>query len=76
MNAIDEEVAAREGKLAMVAENDAIAEFINPTRIKEINREIKELQKAQAKYSKIYEKMCGKAYVKKEVVDETEESEY
>jgi hypothetical protein len=76
MNAIDEEVAAREGKLAMVAENDAIAEFINPTRIKEINREIKELQKAQAKYGKIYEKIAGKAYVKKEVVDETEESEY
>ena len=75
MNAIDEEVAAREGKLAMVAENDAIAEFINPTRIKEINREIKELQKAQAKYGKMYEKMAGKAYVKKEVVDETE-SEY
>jgi len=75
MNAIDEEVAAREGKLAMVAENDAIAEFINPTRIKEINREIKELQKAQAKYGKLYEKIAGKAYVKKEVVDETE-SEY
>jgi len=76
MNAIDEEIAAREGKLAMVAENDAIAEFINPTRIKEINREISELQKAQAKYGKLYEKVAGKAYVKKEVVDETEESEY
>ena len=76
MNAIDEEVAAREGKLAMVKENEAIAEFINPARIKEINREIKELQKAQAKYGKLYEKVAGKAYVKKEVVDETDELGY
>jgi hypothetical protein len=76
MNAIDEEIAAREGKLAMVQENEAIAEFINPARIKEINREISELQKAQTKYGKLYEKVAGKAYVKKEVVDETEESEY
>lgn len=75
MNAIDEEVAAREGKLAMVAENDAIAEFINPTRIKEINREIKELKKSRDKYGKMYEKMCDKPYTK-QVVDETEETEY
>ena len=75
MNAIDEEVTAREGKLSMVAENDAIAEFINPARIKEINREIKELKKAREKYGKMYEKMCGKSYTK-QVVDETEDYEY
>ena len=76
MNAIDEEIDAREGKLAMVQENEAIAEFINPARIKEINREIKELQKAQAKYGKLYEKVSGKSYVKKEIVDETDELGY
>lgn len=75
MNAIDEEVAAREGKLAMVQENDAIAEFINPARIKEIQREIKELETAKKKYNKLYEKVAGKEYTK-QVVDETEESEY
>ena len=76
MNAIDEEVASRQAKLEMVSENEAIAEFINPTRIKEINREIKELEKARAKYGKLYEKVAGKAYVKKEVVDETDELGY
>ena len=76
MNAIDEEVAAREGKLAMVQENDAIAEFINPARIKEIQREIKELETAKKKYNKLYEKVAGKAYVKKEVVGEDEEQAY
>ena len=74
MNAIDEEMAAREGKLAMVQENDAIAEFINPARIKEIQREIKALEGARKKYGKMYEKMSGKEYTK-QVVDETE-SEY
>ena len=74
MNAIDEEMAAREGKLAMVQENDAIAEFINPARIKEIQREIKALEGARKKYGKMYEKMAGKEYTK-QVVDETE-SEY
>ena len=74
MNAIDEEMAAREGKLAMVQENDAIAEFINPARIKEIQREIKALEGARKKYDKMYEKMSGKEYTK-QVVDETE-SEY
>jgi len=76
INAIDEEIVAREGKLSMVQENDAIAEFINPARIKEIQREIKALEGAKTKYGKMYEKMCGKAYVKKEVVDETDESAY
>ena len=75
INAIDEEVAAREGKLAMVQENEAIAEFINPTRIKEIQREIKALEGARKKYDKMYEKMAGKAYTK-QVVDETEELDY
>ena len=74
MNAIDEEMAAREGKLAMVQENDDIAEFINPARIKEIQKEIKALEGARKKYGKMYEKMAGKEYTK-QVVDETE-SEY
>jgi len=76
MNAIDEEIMAREGKLSMVQENDAIAEFINPARVKEIQREIKALEGAKTKYGKMYEKVAGKAYVKKEVVDETDESGY
>lgn len=73
MRAIDEEVNEREAKLSMVKENDAIAEFINPTRIKEIEREIKELSKAKDKYGKLLEKVTGSK--KKEVVDETTDEE-
>jgi hypothetical protein len=73
MRAIDEEVMNREAKLSMVKENDAIAEFINPTRVKEIEREIKELSKAKDKYGKLLEKATGSK--KKEVVDETADEE-
>jgi hypothetical protein len=70
MRAIDEEVMNREGKLSMVKENDAIAEFINPTRIKEIEREIKELSNAKRKYEKMLEKVNKGE--KKEIVDEVD----
>ena len=70
MRAIDEEVMNREGKLSMVKENDAIAEFINPTRIKEIEKEIKELSNAKRKYEKMLEKVNKGE--KKEIVDEVD----
>ena len=74
MRAIDEEVMNREGKLSMVKENDAIAEFINPTRIKEIEREIKELSNAKKKYEKLLEKVNKGE--KKTVVGEDEDQAY
>ena len=70
MRAIDEEVMNREGKLSMVKENDAIAEFINPTRIKEIEKEIKELSNAKKKYEKMLEKVNKGE--KREIVDEVD----
>ena len=70
MNAIDEEIGLREGKLKTVSENEALSEFVNPARVNEIKKEIKELTRANTKYGKMYERMTGKAYVKPEVVGE------
>ena len=70
MNAIDEEIGLREGKLKTVSENEALSEFVNPTRVNEIKKEIKELTRANTKYGKMYERMTGKAYVKPQVVGE------
>lgn len=70
IRAIDEEVMNREDKLSLVKENDAIAEFINPIRIKEIEREIKELSNAKKKYEKMLEKINKGS--KKEMVDEVD----
>jgi len=73
MNALEEEIRMREDKLRMVQENEDLQEFINPTRINEMEKEIKELSKAKEKYDKLYEKMAGGK--KKEVIDEKEEIE-
>ena len=70
MNAIDEEIELREGKLKTVSENEALSEFVNPARVNEIKKEIKELTRANTKYGKMYERMTGKAYVKPQVVGE------
>jgi hypothetical protein len=68
--ALDEEINNRHMKLKMIGENEDLAEFINPSKINEMKREIKELEKAKGKYQKMYEKMVGKA--KKEIIDEKE----
>ena len=70
MNALDEEIEMREMKLKMVDENEDLAEFVNPKKLSEVKKEIKELEKAKAKYQKMHEKMCGGA--KKEIVEDNE----
>ena len=70
MNALAEEVSSRNSKLTMVSENEDLAEFVNPARVTEMKKEIKELEKAKAKYGKMYEKMTGSAYSKPIVSEE------
>jgi hypothetical protein len=67
LNAIDEAIEKRKSKLAL-AESEDLAEMIDKSMIKILNKEIKELEKYKAKTEKIYEKMTGKA--KEEVIDE------
>ena len=72
LNAIDEAINSRKAKLEL-AESEDLAEMIDPSMIKVLNKEIKELEKHKAKTMKLYEKMTGKA--KEEVIDEAEHSE-
>jgi hypothetical protein len=72
LNAIDEAIESRKAKLEL-AESEDLAEMIDPSMIKVLNKEIKELEKHKAKTMKLYEKMTGKA--KEEVIDEAEHSE-
>jgi hypothetical protein len=69
LTAIDEAIEKRKSKLAL-AESEELAEMIDQTMVKTLNKEIKELEKHKAKTQKIYEKMTGKA--KEEVIDEDE----
>jgi hypothetical protein len=70
LTAIDEAIEKRKNKLAL-AESDELAEMIDQSMVKTLNKEIKELEKHKAKTQKIYEKMTGKA--KEEVIDEDED---
>ena len=72
LNAIDEAIEKRKAKLAL-AESEELAEMIDQSMVKTLNKEIKELEKHKAKTQKIYEKMTGKA--KEEVIDENKLNE-
>jgi hypothetical protein len=67
LTAIGEAIEKRKSKLAL-AESEELAEMIDKSMVKTLNKEIKELEKHKAKTQKIYEKMTGKA--KEEVIDE------
>ena len=72
LTAIDEAIEKRKSKLAL-AESEELAEMIDQSMVKTLNKEIKELEKHKAKTQKIYEKMTGKA--KEEVIDENKLNE-
>jgi len=72
MEALVKEIESRNGRLSMIDENEDLAELMNPQKIREMKKEIKMLEKQQAKYQKLLEKEKGKDLPKKEVVDEDE----
>jgi len=69
INALDEEIATRNERL-QVAEGEDISEFVSSSKLKELKKEIKELEKIKEKYNKELTKKGGK---KKEMIDETED---
>jgi len=73
MDALDELIASKTQRVEMVNEDDDLAELADKKKIKAMQKEIKDLEKRRAKMDKVYEKMCGKAYVKQEIVDEVED---
>ena len=70
INHIDEIVEKKNARLSMVTEDENLSELADKTKIKAMQREVKDLEKRKMKMERIYEKMCGKAYKKQEVVDE------
>jgi len=70
INHIDEIVEKKNARLSMVTEDENLSELADKTKIKAMQREVKDLEKRKMKMERIYEKMCGKAYKKQEMVDE------
>ena len=68
INAISEVIASKSARINLVNEDNDLAELLDKTKIKAIQKEVKILEKRKAKMEKLYEKMCGKRY--KQPVDE------
>ena len=62
-----EMIEAKNTRLSMVSEDENLSELIDKQRVKEMQKEIKILEKEKSKMEKMYEKMGAK---KKEVVKE------
>lgn len=77
INALEEIIEGKNDRISMVTEDDSLSELVDKKKMKEMQREVKLLEKKKAGMEKIYEKLSGKAYTKPEIVDETtDESEY
>jgi hypothetical protein len=75
IEALDEIIEGKNQRISMVTEDENLSELVDKKKMKDMQREVKELEKKKAKMESLYEKMCGKKYAKKEVVDETQTEE-
>ena len=71
INKLAEMIETKTQRISLVSEDENLSELIDKKRVKEMEREIKEIEKAKLKLEKLFEKMNGGA--KKEIVDEDEE---
>ena len=62
-------------RISSINEDDNLKELIDKKKMKDMQKEIKLLEKRKSKMEKMYEKMAGKKYQQTEVVDEAEEIE-
>ena len=76
IEALDEAIETKNQRISMVSEDENLSELVDKAKMKEMQREVKDLEKRKVKMEKLYEKMCGKAYSKPEMVDEVDEMEY
>ena len=70
IEALEEIISSKNERLSMVSEDESLSELVDKKKMKEMQKEIKLLEKRKAGIEKLYEKMCGKSYTKKEIVDE------
>ena len=70
---LHDHIAEKVDRVNSINEDENLKELIDKAKMKQMQKEIKELEKKKSKMEKIYEKSCGKKYAKKEMVDETEE---
>jgi hypothetical protein len=72
---LHDHIAEKLERVNSINEDENLKELIDKAKMKQMQKEIKELEKKKAKMEKIYEKSCGKKYQKEEIVDEMEVNE-
>ena len=70
INYLDEIIEEKSNRLSSIDEDENLSELVDKNKMKEMQREVKLLDKKKAQMEKMYEKMCGKKYMKTEIVDE------
>lgn len=73
LNFLHDHIAEKQGRVDSINEDENLSELIDKSKLKEMNKYIKELSKKAVKMEKIYEKSCGKAYSRQEEIVGEEE---
>ena len=63
-------ISEKSDRVNSISEDENLSELVDKKKMKDMQREIKLLEKRKSKMEKMYEKMCGKKYKKAEMVDE------
>ena len=70
---LHDHIAEKVNRVSSIQEDENLSELIDKSKMKQMQREIKDLERKKAKMERIYEKSCGSKYSKKEMVDEMDE---
>jgi hypothetical protein len=65
-------ISEKQDRLTGINEDENMLELMDKSKLKEMARDIKMLEKKKSQMEKIYEKTCGKSYTKEEMVDEVD----
>ena len=68
-------IAEKQDRLSGINEDENMLELMDKSKLKEMAKDIKMLEKKKSQMERIYEKTCGKSYSQKEVVTNEEEIE-
>jgi len=75
INFLDEIIEEKNTRLSSIAEDENLSELVDKKKMKDMQKEVKLLEKKKAQMEKVYEKMCGQKYTKTEIVDEADDVE-
>jgi hypothetical protein len=64
IEAVDEIIESKNQRISMVSEDENLSELVDKNKMKEMQREVKVLEKRKAQMEKVYEKVSGKTYKK------------